>query len=115
MATDHSIPLSTAAGMTSSYRTNKEALLVTAKQGLNILPICETFDRAAFDTLLAPTDCKSIRIYFGMDSDLKIHCVIVGVNADDEDMLPNDSNDYQIMDGGVRCPENCPPSSDLNS
>ena len=115
MPTDHSISLTLASAMTSAYRSGKEALLVTAKQGLGILPICETFDRAAFDTLLGQTDCRKIRIYYGMDDDLKLHCIIAAVNSDNEDLLPADNNDFQIMEAGIRCPDECPASSDLNS
>lgn len=115
MPIDHSISLTLASTMTSDYRLGKEALLVTAKQGLGILPICETFDRAAFDTLLAQTDCQKVRIYFGLDGDQKLHTIIAAVDSHDEDILPGDNNDFQIMEGGVRCPVDCPPSSDLNS
>lgn len=115
MPTDHSISLDQASTMTSSYRKGKDAILLSGYQGKNLLPICETFGRAAFDTLLGQTDCTSIRIYFGMDTDLKIHSIIVGVNSNNEDMIPSESNDLQIMEVGIRCPDDCPPKSDLNS
>lgn len=109
------ISLTDAVGRTTDYRTYKEAILATNYRSQNILPLCETFDRDAFDDLLAQTGCEGVRIYFGMDSSKTVHAIIVGVNGDDEDMVDPESLTNLIIEDGRRCPEDCPPASDLNS
>jgi len=106
------ITLSDAITMTTTYRDNKDSILA-AKVDPDVLPICETFDRQDFDDLLAQTDCEKIRIYLGMNEKLDIRLIAVGVNSDDEDILPTDEE--LIMDDAERCPYVCPPSSALNS
>lgn len=108
----HLIPLSTAVTLTSSYRANKENILITSLRNQKVTPLCETFDRSAIDTLLAQSGCASIRIYPGMDSAGKIKFVIVGVTSAGEDLL---AHDPIIVEDGQRCPDLCPPSSVLNS
>jgi len=106
------ISLSDAIALTQNYRDNKDSIL-DPKVNPDVLPICESFDRADFDALLAQTDCQGIRIYMGMDKDLNQRVVAVGVNSDDEDILTTDEE--IIIEKGVRCPDVCPPSSSLNS
>lgn len=112
------ISLSTAEDMTTLFRNQRENILKTEYQGDNLLPICETFDREVFDTLLARTGCESLRIYYGMSEDFKIHAIIVSVDENGADILPpeslNNEDDY-IGENGNRCPDLCPPSSRLNS
>jgi hypothetical protein len=116
---DHFISLQTASDMTALYRANREQILKQSMQGQDILPVCETFDRAAFDTLLAKPDCKGLRIYFGMSEELKVHTIIVAVNSNDEDILPSATldgdDDDDILEKGNRCPPTCPPDSPLNN
>jgi hypothetical protein len=74
--------------MTTRYRAQKDAVLAPGLAGRNLLPISETFDRSAFDQLLAQPGCTGVRLYYGMDETLQLHAVIVGINAKDEDILP---------------------------
>ncbi len=114
----HFISLSDAIAMTERFRDNRDSVLDLEYRGQNILALSETFDRAAFDTLLDKTGCASLRIYYGMSVDLKIHAIVVAVNEDNEDILPSTSSitndDEDIVDNANRCPELCPPSSPLN-
>ncbi len=107
------ISLQTAIDMTTKFRNEKENILTQSMRGQNILPICETFNRSAFDTLLAQSGCEAIRVYFSMDSSLKVKVVIVGVDGNKADILP--ASDVKIVEEGQRCPDICPPSSPLNS
>lgn len=103
--------------MTTVYRNQKDNILKEDFRGINILAIAETFDRAAFDAILSEKGCTSLRIYFGMSDDLKIHSIIVGVNANNEDMLPSETNvtnASSIVEAGIRCPTVCGPNSPLN-
>ncbi len=59
-----------------------------------------------------------------MSVDLKVHAIIVGVNANNEDILPQatastsanatSGDDDDIIEAGVICPPICPPPSPLN-
>lgn len=116
----HFISLTTAIEMTSRFRNYRESILKPEYQGQNVLPFSETFDRAAFDALLGEDGAKGLRIYFGMDDNLKIHTIIVGVNEDDEDILPSlalvpTEEEPYILENGTRCPELCPTASPLTN
>jgi len=114
----HFISLSTAITMTRQYRENYQELLTPSTQSQDVLPLSETFNRAAFDALLANTACEGIRIYYGMDENLKIHAILVGVDESNNDILPgalNETEPADIVERGQRCPDVCPPASPLNS
>jgi hypothetical protein len=108
----HSISLASAATMTAAFRTDKETVLDSSYKNLGILPLCETFDRTEVYNLLQQTGCAAIRIYYGMDGDLKVHAVLVGVDAEDSDMVGETNI---ILENSRRCPYDCPGTSDLNS
>ena len=116
---NHFISLQEAIDMTSLYRTQRENILKTDFQNQNILPLSEAFDREAFDSVLGKNGCAGLRIYYGMDEDKKIHAIIVGVDENGDDMLPeeqlNSSEDEDIIERGNRCPDICPAESPLNS
>ena len=107
------ISLQTARDMTTNYRSGKENMLKTALQNQGYLPICETFGRAAFDTILSDSNCTKVRVYLCFGSNNKVRVLVVGVNANDEDILPSGTED-KIIEDGVRCPDVCPPPSALN-
>ena len=105
--------------MSSRYRAYRETILKDSYQGNDLLPICETFDRAAFDALLKKPDCAHIRIYYGMDESLKIHAIIVAGTAGGADILPAsalvEGESEDIVEAGNRCPDLCPEPSPLNT
>ncbi|MGV3528106.1 MAG: hypothetical protein ACO1OO_04355 [Flavisolibacter sp.] len=115
------ISLTEAVQMTTDYRNSRESILATAYQGQNILAICETFDKDQVLQLLNETGCEKLRIYFGMDTGKKVHSILVGVDADDIDILPPGTSltvteeDELILEKAFRCPETCPPDSELNT
>lgn len=120
MSTTHFVTLDAAKALTTNFQSKKEQILDAAFQGQEVLPTCETFERSAFDALLAQTGVEKIRIYLGMDSSNKVKMVIAGVNSGDNDMLPQTSSTVVsgediLLEDGVRCPNMCPPSSDLNT
>lgn len=115
------ITLAQGIAMTKLYRAQKENILAAQYKGQDILPICETFDRAAFETLLSETDCTYIRVYFGMSEDLKVRVIAVGADSKERDILPISGataklgdDGGNIVEDGMRCPTICPPPSDLN-
>lgn len=111
------ITLSQAIDLTTQYRGDKETILATGYKSAGILPMCETFARSAFDTLLAQSGCESVRAYFGMDSSLKVSVLFVGVDSDGADIVGDGKSEEDtsvIVEEGFRCPTTCPPSSVLN-
>lgn len=128
----HFISLDQAKKMTKKFRGEKKKLVKDEHHAKEPLPVCETFERAGFDALLAQPGCVAVRCYYSMDDEMKVHLVIVGVNEKDEDIIPNQSSSVSSktmslssLDGGQteavilenanRCPTQCPPPSDLNT
>jgi hypothetical protein len=100
--------------MTALYQSERENILATSYQNQGILPVCETFDKDAFQALLNVTDCEFVRIYYGMDDEYKVHAIAVAVDANDNDILPDNNPGAYLIDKGNRCPDICPPKSPLN-
>ena len=116
----HFISLEEAIEMTTLYRQESENILKPAYQNQNILARSEAFDKAAFDTLLAKNGCAGLRIYYGMDAQLKVHAIIVPIDANGDDILPSANltateEGEDIVERGLRCPDICPTDSPLNS
>jgi hypothetical protein len=99
--------------MTTRFRGNNETVLAVPFKGQNILPKCETFDKAHIDEIFAQHDCVGLRVYYSMDNSYKLHAMLVGVDSNDADILMK--GDEKILDNAQRCPMVCPPASDLNS
>lgn len=113
MASKHSISLQEAIDMTKRYRDQKDAIATSAYA--NSLPFSETFEKSAFETLTSQAGCTSIRCYLGMDADQTIRLIFVGVDANDQDILPP-AEGADIMENGGHCPPICPASpSPLNT
>jgi hypothetical protein len=114
--TPHRIPLEAAVAMTTRYRASKDTIIATEYAGRNLLPISETFDRQAFDRLLAQPGCTGVRLYYGMNETMQLRAIIVGVNANDEDILPTQTEpDAEILDVSKLCPPHCSSASFLNT
>jgi hypothetical protein len=112
------ITLEEGAVMTALYRAEMENVIAPEYKDMGILPICESFDRTAFDSLLALGNCTGVRIYCGMDTNLQIKFVVCGVGENNEDVyIPASpgSQEFKVIDQGMRCPDICPPESELNS
>ena len=107
---DHFITLAEARELTTAYKATKEALLNPLYVTRDILPNCETFDRAAIEAVLDQPGCTQVRIYYGLDANLAVHAIIVGVDANNDDLLPSDPDapNQQIMEKAHRCPDICP-------
>lgn len=112
---NHAISLEKAIRMTTRYREQKDKLIDPAFAGKNVLPFSETFDRAAFDRLLSQPGCAGLRIYFGLNEEGQLRTIIVGVNEDQNDLLPNDhlAEDGDIVEDGKTCPPFCETDSPL--
>lgn len=118
-AMTHFITLAKAIDLTTQYRNKNEELLKPLYQQKQILPLSETFNREAIEKLLSQPGCEGIRCYYGMDEDNRLHLVLVGANAQNQDMLPSGGVNIQtenaILENSARCPTDCPELSVLNS
>lgn len=115
----HRIPVSRGAQMTARYRKEKKRILKGEFADSDILPISETFEKAAIERLLAQPGCTALRVYYSMDEELKVHALLVGVDAENRDILPASTEtatlteEGEVLDEAKRCPNDCPPSSPL--
>jgi hypothetical protein len=121
---NHLIPFEEAIAMTSLYRQERENILEQQYREQEILAVCETFDKSTVEALLSQEGCASMRIYYGMDENMKVHSILVGVDANGDDMLPPElwttprgyaENRGALLEDAGRCPSNCPSASPLNS
>ena len=133
----HFISPQKARQMIALYKKEKKNMVHTPSGGKDNLMTCETFERAAIDVLLKKPGCTGLRVYFGMNPDLKVHAIIVGVDSDNKDILPpintadsslspenspstnstddtDETTDGHIVEDGVGCPPICPVPSYIN-
>ncbi|MGJ7031061.1 hypothetical protein [Niabella hirudinis] len=111
----HNISREEATAMTSRYAANRNSILLPEHQNQDLLAISETLPRQAIESLLQVTGCSKIRIYYGMDEALKVHAILVAVDAAGKNLLPPavaDANAEEgqavIIDRANRCPPLCP-------
>jgi hypothetical protein len=90
-AEKHQITLNDALKMVSDFRKNPQA---PQTQG-------GTFDRSAFDKILAQPGCKGIKMYWASENG-RFTVVLVGVDAMGKDMTS-----VSIMEASLPCPPWC--------
>jgi len=124
---NHFISVEKAKKLKKLFKEKKAQLINPEIQATDVIPDSETFDRAAIDRLLALPGCVGIRIYSGLDEEDKLHSILVGVDENGNDLIIPDTTTSTltattlteegglVVEDAVRCPPNCPPSSDLNS
>lgn len=98
---DHSISINDAAELTRNYRESSESGAI----------IAEFFGREALERILAQEGCVGIRCYYGQKEDGKPALVLVGADANEEDLLDGS----EIAQAGDPCPPNCASANPLNS
>lgn len=108
MPKDHRITLATAVDMTTRYRNQRP----------ENYPLCESFDKAAVNTLLAQNGTSFLRIYYGMKDSGEVDAILVAADASGQDILPVQRNlpgdGDEILEESYRCPTDCPLGSPLN-
>jgi len=97
---DHSITLADAAVLTKKYRDSVAA-------GTRIAGF---FGRAAIEAILAQADSVGIRYYHGINDRSEPVLVLVGADADENDL-------YQgvLAEAAMPCPTRCSSANALNS
>lgn len=115
-ALNHNISLEQAVRMTSIYRERRAELAEQLSEQM-VLPLSETFNREAFEQLLAQPGCVGIRMYLGMDDEAQLRTLYVAVNDNEEDILPLEADETAgvIIETGKTCPPDCLSTSPLTS
>ncbi len=111
----HFITRGKAKDMILLYKEMKDKILTATYLGREILASCETFERSAIVGLMAQNNCSGLRIHYGMDSDFKIHAIMVAVDDNGDEIIPidPDESNEQIVENGTRCPTVCPGGTSL--
>ena len=99
--------------MIALYNVNKIKVIKEEYQDRGILIDSETFNREAFDAVLAQQGCVGVRLYLSMDESLSLRTIVIGVNADNQDIIPvetqtTDDPGGVIVEDGKICPPDCP-------
>lgn len=96
---DHQIPLATAAEWTKNYRTANPS----QTKG-------HFFGKEYIQSILAQENCVGIRIYYALDENGAKQLILVGVDANENDL-------YQgiIAERSFKCPPFCGVNNPLNS
>lgn len=95
----HFISLQEAETMTHAYQEAPEF------QGLTI---AGCMDKEAYQDLMNQPGCVSVRTYFALDENSILTIVVVGVDANGEDMTSG-----ILLERAQPCPHHCPKNSSL--
>lgn len=111
------VPVSRANEMIALYRENKETILAPNYKKTDVLAFSETFNADDVRLLLSQPGCVGFRIRYGMDDKLWLHAILVGVDANGNDIVIQNPGFGLKGDGGYvvedasRCPPDCPTLS----
>ena len=100
-------------GNEGAFITLREGSEMTANYRNTIQPgevIGEFMGKEILEKILEQSDCVGIRFYFGINGKGQKTLVLVGANADQNDLV-----DGLIADNGSPCPSLCSTSNALNS
>ncbi len=97
---NHQITLEEASALTARYRATANAADAKA----------EYFGKDALISLLSQNACVGVRIYYGVDENNVKKLVLVGVNAEGNDMCEG-----ELMEKGTLCPPICSADNPLNT
>lgn len=82
---NHFISLDQAVNMVKKFGTERSKFLKSPDQ--DVLPVYETFNLKAIDSLICSPEVMAIRIYNATDNGLKGRFVIVGVDREGKDVI----------------------------
>jgi len=106
---NHKIPLAAAVAMTKRYRASVKPGAFRA----GLFPCKE------FEDLMAQKGCAGIRIYLGCHEDDALSLIMVGVNAEGQDMVAGvagltENEGGEVVQDSIPCPPFCNDGSPLN-
>jgi hypothetical protein len=106
-------PIGKAKEMIAKYIENKNTILSTEYKNSDVLANSETFNADDVRLLLSQPGCVGFRVLYGMDNELKIHSILVGVNSEGNEILIKDiksevsDEDGYVLEDAIRCPPLC--------
>ena len=106
------LPFTDAKSMVKTYLENKSTVLKPEYLERNVLSNTITYGVEAFKNLVNNPNCSQIRMYFGMNDQLEITGIFVGVDSEGNEILIQnqaniDDNTEYALDEGLRCPPTC--------
>jgi len=96
---DHDIPLDTAAAWTKNYRDANPGAI----KG-------HFFGKDAITAILSQTNCVGARFYYALDDDGKKQLIVVGTQANQDDLFNG-----LLAERSIDCPPTCGVNNPLNS
>lgn len=101
----------------SDYAQKKNSILKESYQATDTLPTFEIFDRASLEQILALEGCVGVRMYYGMDENMEVQLVAVGVDENGKDVQSSDIKTATVLSeesiiafsSVLRCPPYCDP------
>lgn len=108
------VPVSRANDMIALYRENKETILAPNYKKTDVLAFSETFNADDVRLLLSQPGCVGFRIRYGMDDKLWLHAILVGVDANGNDIIIQNpgfglkDDEGYVLEDAFRCPPDCP-------
>jgi hypothetical protein len=86
-AINHTIPIQTAMAMVNHFDSVRIEMGTRAGYTANTLPVFETFNLQAVQTLICQPNTVGFRIYLAMDNQQNVRYVLVGVDGDGKDII----------------------------
>ena len=99
-AINHVISVDEGSMMVNDFAIYQDSLLAPAYRGRGTLPIYETFNLKAIDSIICQKNTIGFRIYMAMDKQKKVRFVLVGVDGDGKDYLQRKREGSRILAGG---------------
>lgn len=89
---DHTIPLEQAMNMIQHFNDSKGAVVNEGFGTPDVLPVHETFNLKAIDSIICQPNTVGFRVYMAMDDEQKVRFVLVGVDGDGKDVIQRVNN-----------------------
>jgi hypothetical protein len=116
-SSNHDISLDKAREMIAMYRREMDRILREEYRDQDILPYNETFDKEAIRRVIDQDGCTTLRIYYSMDEEKRLHAIVVASDRNNKDIVPGPLSGSLtepptgigiILEEATRCPPDCP-------
>lgn len=106
------ITLKSAKEKVKLFLNNKNKVISSEYADRNIISNSETVDAKAVRLILDQPDCQGFRLYYGMNEQLEISAIFIGVDSNGNEItiknLDGNEDEY-VLDDTAKCPPLCPP------
>ncbi|RYE22428.1 MAG: hypothetical protein EOP51_13280 [Sphingobacteriales bacterium] len=97
---NHVITVDQGSAMVNDFMANQDSLLAPEYRGRGTLPVYETFNLKAIDSIICQKNTVGFRVYLSMDKQKKVRFVLVGVDGDGKDYIQRRRSGERIGAGG---------------